>query len=512
MKKEKDNEKKEEKGKVVLIIRDGWGYRKSRKKNAIAEAKTSVDDELKKKYPYTLLAASGKAVGLPDGYQGNSEVGHLTIGSGRIMEQSLERINKSIKDESFFKKKELLGAIRNSKKNNSRLHIIGLLQKEGVHAHMDHLFALLRLCKKEKFNNVFIHTITDGRDAPVKRGKTYLKELIKKTKDLEVGEVATLCGRYYAMDRDQRWDRTKKAYDAIVGGKSKEKFKNPVEKLNQRYRKGETDEFVYPTTKEGYGGIKNGDSIIFYNLRTDRPRQLTQAIVEKKFQGWKRTPPKVFFVAMTAYYSPMNAEVVFKEKEFKNLLGKILSRKKIKQLRISETEKYAHVTFFFNGQKEKPLKGETRIMVPSPKVGTYDKKPEMSIKKVLDKTKKEIEKNEYQFIVVNFVNADMVGHSGNKKAIIKAVEAVDRAVGETVEAGLRNDYSIFVFADHGNAEDQTKNSQTSHTVNLVPFILVSSRKKMKLKKDKGLKDIAPTVLKMMGIEKPKEMTGSSVFE
>ncbi len=497
--------------KVILVIRDGWGYRKDKKLNAIARANTLVDDKLRKKYPWTTLKASGEAVGLSKRYQGNSEVGHLTIGSGRITEQSLVRINKSIKDKSFFKKKEFIEAIRNCKKNNSRLHIIGLLQKEGVHAHINHLFALLDLCKKEKFEKVFIHVITDGRDSAVDKGVKYLQELENKIKKTGIGETATLCGRYYAMDRDKRWQRTKKAYNAIVEGKSKEEFNDSIEKLKSFYKKGKTDEFISPAIKKGYPGMKNNDSVIFYNSRTDRPRQLTQAIVERKFNGWKRKPMKVFFVAMTDYYKPMNAKVAFKETENKNLLGEIVGRKGMNQLRISETEKYAHVTFFFNGQKEKPFENEDRIMIPSPLVATYDKKPEMSVKKIVSRVEKEIARNKYQFLVINLVNADMVGHSGDEKAIIKAVEAVDKAVGRIVKAGIEKDYSLLIFADHGNAEDQRGDKKTSHTLNQVPFILVSQESKVSLKKKKGLKDVAPTVLDLMKIKKPKEMKGTSIL-
>ncbi len=499
--------KSSQKEKVILIIRDGWGYRKEKNFNFIAQAKTPNDDQLRKKYPRTIIKAAEEAVGLPSGYQGNSEVGHLTIGSGRIIDQSLYRINKSIKDGSFFNKKEFFKAINNCRKNNSSLHIIGLLQKEGVHSHMDHLLAILEICRKNNFENVFIHIITDGRDAPVKQGKNYLAELMAKNK---IGEIATISGRYYAMDRDKRWARTKKAYQTIIEGKSLKTFKDPLKEIQSCYRQGETDEFITPRKKEGYQGVKEKDSIIFFNLRTDRPRQLTQAIIEENFQGWKRKKINVFFVAMTNYYQAMSAEVVFKEIEIKNLLGEVLSKNNIKQLRISETEKYPHVTFFFNGQKEKPFKKEDRIMIPSPKVSTYDKKPEMSVREITNKVIKEINKNEYEFIVINLVNVDMVGHTGIKKAIIKAIEAVDQSVGEIVKAGLNNNYNLFVFADHGNAEDKSKKWGTSHTTNPVPFVLVS-KNKYKLKNNKGLKDIAPTVLKIMKIKKPKEMKGKLII-
>ena len=478
--------------KVLLIIRDGWGYRESEKLNAIATAKTPVDDSLKERYPWTLLHASGEAVGLPHGYQGNSEVGHLTIGSGRVVDQNLKLINSSIENGSFFNKKEFLSAINNCKEKGSRLHIIGLLQKEGVHAHMDHLYALLDLCKKEQFKDVYLHIITDGRDSPVDRGKEYLEELI----NYGFGEIVTVCGRYYAMDRDRRWERTEKAYNAIVKGESEQFFTNPLKEVERCYESGETDEFISPRVKEGYKGVGSEDSVIFYNYRTDRPRQLTEMILKHS----------IHFVAMTKYYSEMDAEFAFKEVEKKNLLGDILSEKGVRQLRISETEKYAHVTYFFNGQKEEKLKGEERIMIPSPKVATYDLQPEMSVFEIKDRVVEEIRGGEYGFILVNLVNCDMVGHSGDTEAVVKAVEAVDKVVGEIVDAA--KDYCTFILADHGNAEDQRDEWRTSHTVNPVPFIAVCEG--LSLKRGE-LKDVAPTVLSVMGIDVPKEMTGKILF-
>ena len=498
--------------KVILIIRDGWGYRKEKHFNIIYSARTPFNDKLEKEYPYTILKASGEAVGLPLSYQGNSEVGHMTIGAGRIIEQSLVKINKSIKDKTFFKKGEFLDAIKNCKKNRRGLHLMGLLQKEGVHSHINHLFALLDLCKKEKLKKVYIHVITDGRDAPVKNGKKYLKELVKKIKELGFGEIVTISGRYYAMDRDNRWERTKKAYDAMVRGSSLEYFENPLTEIERCYKRNETDEFISPRVKNGYLGIKNKDSIIFYNFRTDRPRQLTKAIVEKNFKLWKRDISDVFFVAMTNYYSPINAKVVFKEEKIKNILGEIISINKIRQLRISETEKYAHVTFFFNSQKEKPFKLEDRKMIPSPKVSTYDKKPEMSAHEISNELLKEINKNKYGFILVNFVNADMVGHTGDMKAIKLAVEAVDKSVQKVTEAGIKNNYTVLITGDHGSAEDKTKKWKTSHTLNPVPFFIVSENKNISLKNDRGLKDIAPTILKLIGIKKPKEMKGIALYK
>ncbi len=493
---------KKGKTKAIFIVRDGWGYRKEEDSNLIASANTPSNDSLKADYPWTLLESSGEAVGVPRGYQGNSEVGHLTIGAGRVIKQSLKRINEAIDNKSFFKNSEFLEAIDNCKKNGSRLHICGLLQKEGVHSHMDHLFALLDLCKKREFKDVYIHVITDGRDASVTKGRDYLHELENKIASLGLGEVATISGRYYAMDRDERWERTEKSFNAIVRALSKEDFKNPLEKIEDCYKKGETDEFIVPRKKIDYEGVKEGDAFIFFNFRTDRPRQLTRRIMESE---------KIFFVAMTDYYPFMNARIAFPEEKHDNILGEVLSRKGIKQLRISETEKYAHVTFFFNGQKEDPFKGEDRIMIPSPSVDTYDKKPEMSAKEVGERTRSEIRSGKYDFILVNLVNGDMVGHTGNKEAIIKAIEAVDKETGKIVKEGREEGYDIFVFADHGNAEEKKGERMTSHTTNPVPFILVSEKVKT-LKEGMGLKDIAPTLLSLMGIDKPREMTGENIFE
>ena len=494
--------------KIILVIRDGWGYREDKTNNTIALADTPVDDKLRREYPWTLITTSGEAVGLPPGYQGNSEVGHLTIGSGRTVDQSLVRINKSIKSGEFFEKKEFLDAIENCKRNDSSLHFIGLLQKEGVHAHLDHLLALLELCKRNDFSKVVIHVITDGRDSPPGKGKDYLKELI----DFGFGEIATVSGRYYSMDRDNRWERTRKAYSAIVEGKSKEQFNNPLSMLEECYRRGETDEFIVPQVRTGYEGIKNNDSVVFYNLRTDRPRQLTQAIIEEKFNHWERQPLILFFVVMTEYYKGMRAEIAFKERENKNILGEIVSREGLRQLRISETEKYAHVTFFFNGQREEPFSGEERIMIPSPKgVATYDEKPEMSVYEIKDRIIKEIDEKKYALIVVNLVNVDMVGHSGNRLKTKLAIEAVDEVTGALVSAGLSNDYDIMITADHGNAEDQSPRWGTSHTTNKVPFIFVSNDK-TSLREGGGLKDIAPTILEILGLDKPIEMDGTSLLE
>jgi len=502
------------KEKIILVIRDGWGYRKEKRENALFEIPTPNTDWIMKDFPNVLLKASGVAVGLPKGYQGNSEVGHMTIGSGRIIYQSLEKINGTIKDGTFFKIPEFLEAINNCKKNNSHLHLIGLLQVEGVHAHIDHLFALLDLCKKQKFSDVYVHIITDGRDSPVTDSIKHIKALNAKLKELGFGKIATVSGRYYTMDRDKRWERTKQAYDCIIDGQCKDVFKNALKQVMSCHTNKEMDEFIIPRKADWYTGVNEHDSIIFYNFRTDRPRQFTQAVMEEKFDGWQRKRKEVVYVGMTQYYIPMNALVAFRDEKLDNLLGNIISKNGLKQLRISETEKYAHVTFFFNGQIEEPNPNEERVMIASPKVATYDLKPEMSAYEVTDRLVQEINSDKYDFIVTNLVNGDMVGHTGLTPAILKAVKTVDDCVGKIVKAGLEHKYTLIVFADHGNVEDQTAKWRTSHTINPVPCIIVSNNaqlKKCKLKSGKGLQDIAPTVLDLMGLKKPKEMTGESII-
>jgi 2,3-bisphosphoglycerate-independent phosphoglycerate mutase len=500
--------------KVILVIRDGWGYNPRETENAIFAAKKPNTDELMREYPNTLLKASGEAVGLEKGYQGNSEVGHLTIGSGRIIFQPMERINKSIEDGSFFKNQAFLKAIGNCRKSKTSLHLIGLLQSEGVHSHENHLHALLELCGREDFKDVWVHVITDGRDAPVNDGVKHILTLLGKMRETGVGKIATLSGRYYTMDRDKRWDRTKKAYDCIVKAEAEGEFEDIVAQIRDCYAQGETDEFIKPRKAREYGGIKNKDSIIFYNFRTDRTRQLTQAIVEDKFDGWERKPLDVCYVAMTEYYKPMKAVPAFEDQKIENLLGTLVSNAGLKQLRISETEKYAHVTFFFNGQVEKPDAGEDRIMVPSPKVATYDLKPEMSAYEVTEKLVAEIRRGVHSLIVVNLVNGDLVGHTGIWEACIKAAETVDECIGKIVAAGLEKDYTLFIFADHGNLEDQSEKWRTSHTINDVPLIVVSKDaglRKCKLRGGGGLSDVAPTVLDVLGLKKPAEMTGKSLI-
>ncbi len=497
--------------KVALVIRDGWGYRKNCNLNSICESKIPFTKSLMKEYPNSLIKTSGEDVGLPKGYQGNSEVGHMTIGSGRIMFQSLERINKSIKEKDFFNNKAILKAINNCIKKKSNFHIMGLMQTQGVHSHLDHLFAILDLCKIKKLKDVYIHLITDGRDSPIHESLKNLKLVETKLKKLRFGKIASICGRFYAMDRDERWDRTKKAYECIVNANA-DSFTNVKKQIKECHKNNESDEFIVPRKLNGYLGIDDKDSIMFFNFRTDRTRQLTKAIVEDKFKGWKRKPKKSCFVAMTKFYDSINALIAFCEIKTKNTLGEIISQNKLNQLRISETEKYAHVTFFFNAQEEKPFKNEDRILVHSPKVLTYDLKPEMSAKQVTKKLVEEINKNKYQLIVVNLVNADMVGHTGITKACHKAAETVDLCLKKIVISSLKKDYSLLICADHGNLEDQTKKWNTSHTINPVPLIYVSKDKNSIKLKNGGLKDIAPTILKLLDIKQPKEMKGECLLK
>ncbi len=498
---------------VILIIRDGWGYNKNTVGNYIAEAKTPNQEYFWQNYPHGFLSASGEAVGLMPGYQGNSEVGHLTLGAGRIIYQALPKIHQSIKSGEFFKNKAFLKVINECKKNKTRLHLIGLLQTQGVHSHMVHLLALLDLCAKQKFTAVDIHVITDGRDAPVHESLKHLATLNKKIKQLGFGRIVTVSGRYYAMDRDKRWERTKKAYDCIVDANAPE-FTDAIKDIKISHLAGLTDEFIVPGKLAGYEGMKKGDGVIFFNFRTDRTRQLTQAIIEPDFKGFKRKLVKVNFVAMTQFYKPMPAAVAFPNVDLKNLLGEVVARAGLKQLRISETEKYAHVTFFFNGQREIACKNEDRILIKSPRIATYDLQPEMSVFKISNSLQKEIKKEIYDLIIVNLVNCDMVGHTANRLAIIKAVEAVDKVSGDLVRCGLNHGYTSITLADHGNAENKQGICATSHTINPVPVSIISADKKLqtiKINKKIGQQDVAPTILKLLGVKKPKEMTGKSIY-
>ncbi len=497
---------------LALIILDGWGVRKQREGNAISLADTKNFDRFKKEYSYTTLKASGMDVGLMKGMMGNSETGHQNIGAGRVVKQEILKINNLIQDKSFFKNPALLKAVKNVKKQNSVLHLMGLLSDAGVHSYGKHLFALLKLASQYKVKKVMIHVFTDGRDTGIQSAKKYIRRLNKEMKKYRVGKIATIVGRYYAMDRDNRWDRTKKAYDLLVKAKGRV-IRDAISGIDSAYDMGETDEFFSPMIINEFKGIKDNDSVVFFNFRSDRPRQLVKAFTQTKFINFKRRKKKLVFVCMNEYYRGARAEIVTREQKVKNVLGEILSRKGLHQLRISETEKCPHVTFFFNIKREIPFSKEDRICVPSPKVAAYDLSPEMSAIKIKDLVVKEIRKDKYQFIVLNFANADMVGHTGNLKAAICAVETVDKCLGKIVEEIRKKGGKVIIFSDHGNAEHmidaKTKKNLSTHTTNLVPCIIIDDRK-YKLKKGR-LSDIAPTVLELMGFKKPKEMTGNSLI-
>lgn len=500
------------KRKVLLVIRDGRGYRKSCEDNAICLNATPNTDKLMDTYPNILINACGEAVGLPEWYQWNSEVWHMTIGSGRVMYQSLVRINKAIESWEFFENKSFLWAIENCKKHNSDLHLIGLLQTQWVHAHINHLFALLDLCKKQNFQNVKLHLITDGRDAPVTESLTHVAKLQEKIAELWFGEIATINGRFFVMDRDNRRERTQQSYENIIEWKSEFEFENVIEDIKYCHANGETDEFIKPRILKWYKWVQDNDSIIFTNFRTDRTRQLSKAILEPNFDWFAREKKDVFFVAMTQFYDWIPAQIAFHDASLNNLLWKVISDNNMKQLRISETEKFAHVTFFFNGQSDTAFENENRILIDSPKVETYDEAPAMSIYEITEKLTAEMENNDHDLIVTNLVNGDMIWHTGNIEAINQAVWDVDNCLWTIIDSALENDYTVLVFADHGNAEDQSEQWRTSHTINPVPFILVSKENNFKLKQNWGLADIAPTTLDLLWIQIPAEMTGQSLIE
>ena len=504
---------------TMLMILDGFGENPNNEGNAVNLAKKPNIDKLRKICPVSHIDASGAAVGLPDGQMGNSEVGHTNIGAGRIVYQKLTKITKSIEDGDFFSIPEFTEAIENVKKNNSKLHIMGLLSDGGVHSHQRHLYGLLELAKRKGLdNNVFIHAFMDGRDTLPASGEGYIQELQEKMKEKGVGKIATLSGRYYAMDRDKRWDRVEKAYNALVKGEGV-LAKDPIQAIEESYQQEIFDEFVVPTVitdanDQPLAKIESGDSVIFFNFRPDRARQLTRAIVDDKFDGFKTDKLDIDFVCMTEYDDTMpNVKIAFKPEELTNTFGEVVSKLGKKQLRIAETEKYAHVTFFFNGGREEPYPGEDRILVNSPKVATYDLQPEMSAYEVTEKVVEAINSEKYDTIVLNFANTDMVGHTGNIDAAIKAVEAVDKCVGEIVEAVQKQNGVLLITADHGNAEQmidyQTGEPLTSHTTNLVPLILVGMEN-VELK-DGRLCDLTPTMLDIMEEQKPKEMTGESLL-
>ena len=505
---------------TVLMILDGYGLNKNCEHNAVCEGKTPVMDQLMSQCPYVEGQASGLAVGLPEGQMGNSEVGHLNMGAGRIVYQELTRITKAIEDGDFFENPELLAAVENVKKNDSSLHMFGLLSDGGVHSHITHLFGLLELAKRHGLKKVFVHCFLDGRDTPPASGKGYVEELQKKMDELGVGEIGVISGRYYAMDRDNRWDRVELAYKALTKGEGV-KGTNAAEAVQASYDDGKTDEFVVPTVieKDGHpvATIQDNDSVIFFNFRPDRAREITRAFCDPEFKGFEREKKlNLTYVCFTDYDETIPGKLVaFKKEEIKNTFGEYLAAHNMTQARIAETEKYAHVTFFFNGGVEEPNPGEDRILVKSPKVATYDLQPEMSAPEVCDKLVEAIKSGKYDVIIINFANPDMVGHTGVESAAIKAIETVDACVGRAVDAIKEVDGQMFICADHGNAEQlvdyETGEPFTAHTTNPVPFILVNADPSYTLREGGKLADIVPTLLELMGMEQPKEMTGTSLL-
>lgn len=513
-------EQKMSKKPVVLMILDGYGLNEKTEGNAIAMAKTPVMDGLMKDCPFVKGNASGMAVGLPDGQMGNSEVGHMNMGAGRIIYQDLTSITKAIEDGDFFENEAMLEAIENCKRNDSSLHLWGLLSDGGVHSHNTHLYGILELCKKHGLEKVFIHPFFDGRDTPPASGKDYLAELIEKTKEIGVGKVASLSGRYYAMDRDNRWERVEKAYASLVYGEGV-MAEDPIKAMEDSYAEDVTDEFVLPTVITENGQpvslVKENDSVIFFNFRPDRAREITRAFCDDDFTGFERKNGRIplTYVCFKDYDETIpNKIVAFKKQNIVNTFGEYLANNGLKQLRLAETEKYAHVTFFFNGGIEEPNENEERILVKSPAVATYDLQPEMSAPEVSEKLNAAITSGEYDVIVINFANPDMVGHTGVIDAAIKAVEKVDECVGKAVEAVKSVDGVMFICADHGNAEKmidyETGEPHTAHTTNPVPFILVNYGD-VKLREGGCLADIVPTLLDIMEMPQPAEMTGKSLI-
>lgn len=508
--------------KCFLMILDGWGISSVEEGNAVFQAQTPYLDCLKEEYPHTQLLCSGKAVGLPEGTMGNSEVGHLNIGAGRIVYQDLLRINAAINDRTFFKNETLQKVIAGVKKNNSALHLMGLVSDGGVHSHLTHLFALIDLAKKQGIANILIHTILDGRDTPPDSGVEYIKKLSEYIKKDQNISIATICGRFYAMDRDKRWDRIEKAFLLYSQGKGL-KEKDPVQAVQNAYLRDETDEFVSPIAMTGANGepigtIMNNDGVIFFNFRADRAREITRALTEPVFEYFPRANLPVLsgFVCMTLYDEQLDLPVAFSSVHLSNILGKIISDHGLKQFRIAETEKYAHVTYFFNGGEEKSFLLEERCLVPSPRdVETYDHKPEMSAELVAQEVVSQIKSDKYDLIVLNFANMDMVGHTGIFEAAVKACEEVDRCVNQVVTLLKEKGIPVIITADHGNAEmmmDQNGKPYTAHTTNPVPLILADDTRKDFGLTPGSLRDIAPTILDIMEIEKPEEMTGQSLIK
>lgn len=504
---------------VALIILDGFALREETVGNAVAQANKPNFDRYWQTYPHTTLGASGFSVGLPDGQMGNSEVGHLNIGAGRVVYQDFTRVSKSVKDGDFFQNETFLGAIRHVKEKGSKLHLYGLLSDGGVHSHIQHLFALLELAAKEKVENVFVHAFLDGRDVAPDSAVGYVQQTLDKMAELGVGRFATVQGRYYAMDRDKRWERTEKSYRAMVYGDGP-RYSDPVQAVKESYDKSVYDEFVMPTVIVNDDGnpaglIEDGDGVIFFNFRPDRAIQISQVFTNDDFRGFDRGeqwPRNLYYVCLTRYSETVNGYVAYKPTNLDNTLGEVLTQHGKKQLRIAETEKYPHVTFFFSGGRETEFPGETRILVNSPKVATYDLKPEMSVYEVTDTLLAELDKDIHDVIILNFANPDMVGHSGKMEPTIKAVEAVDECLGKVVDKVLSKGGVALITADHGNADymiNEQGNPVTSHSTFPVPFIL--TKQGMVLRSDGILADISPTILTLLGIDQPKEMTGKPLY-
>lgn len=494
---------------VVLIIMDGYGLNNSKHGNAIKQSNNINLEHYFTNYSFTQLFASGKYVGLPEKFQGSSEVGHLNIGAGRIVKQTEVVIDDSIQSGEFFENSAFIAGIKNALKKKSKVHLMGLLQDQGVHAHQEHLFALIKLCNMNDIKPI-VHVFSDGRDTPPTSAYNYLKKL-NLVLNHYGGKIGTITGRYYAMDRDNRWQRTQIGYEAIVKAKG-EKVKSWQRAIKSAYDEGQTDEFIKPRIISGYTGIENNDTVIFFNYRRDRARQLTRAFIDKSFSRFDRRRQKnVYFVAMTDYYSKIRCQTAYKKTHLKNILAKVMENNKLKQLRAAETEKYAHVTYFFNDEIEKPFKKEERILVQSPKISTYDLQPEMSAIELTDEVIKKLTEKDFDLIVINYANCDMVGHTGDLKATIKAIETVDSQIKRVVDLILAKDGTVIITADHGNAEhmlDEKGNRITSHSTNMVPLCIVSKEKYYL--KEGSLCNIAPTILEIMQIKKPDEMVESLI--
>ena len=502
---------------VLLCIMDGWGINKDCPKDATKEAKTPNIDEFYKEEPNMQIFADGEHVGLPDGQMGNSEVGHLNIGAGRIVYQELTKINKEIKDGDFFKNEKFLNAVKHVKENNSALHMYGLVSTGGVHSSLDHILALIEFAKQQGLKRVYLHAFLDGRDTPPQSAVGFLETVEAKLKEAGLPPIASVTGRYYAMDRDNRWERVEKAYNMLVLGEGN-KAENAIDAVKASYAKGVNDEFVEPTViNVPNSRIEDNDAIIFFNFRPDRAREISKAVNFENFDGFKRKAVRknIYYVTFTQYDATFPFPVAFEPQKLTNILGEVLDKNGIKQFRTAETEKYAHVTFFFNGGVEAPNKLETRVLVNSPKVATYDLQPEMSAYQVCDEVLKALDNEDYGFILVNFANPDMVGHTGVMEAAVKACETVDECVGKIIKKAKANGVAVVLTADHGNAECMedkiTHAPYTAHTTNPVPLFVINAGD-VKLKETGALCDIAPTVLDIMGIEKPEEMTGHSLIK